>query len=121
MCQQILLLCLCTESKYKPCCLEFGIDIYVLIEKLQWSEYFPPSIRIFVKELEQMTTNLTRGPLAQELLQSPQEQGRSIHEIDKIRERLEAEKMELQAALEKADGALEALSLCLARTALASV
>merc|ERR1712110_1040474 len=31
----------------------------------------------------------------------------SIHEIDKIRKRLEAEKMELQAALEEAEGALE--------------
>merc|ERR1711997_814758 len=35
------------------------------------------------------------------------EGGRSIHEIDKIRKRLEAEKMELQAALEEAEGALE--------------
>merc|ERR1712241_195668 len=34
------------------------------------------------------------------------EGGRSIHEIDKIRKRLEAEKMELQAALEEAEGAL---------------
>merc|ERR1712228_603750 len=33
------------------------------------------------------------------------EGGRSIHEIDKIRKRLEAEKMELQAALEEAEGA----------------
>merc|ERR1711971_1094371 len=32
---------------------------------------------------------------------------RSIHEIDKIRKRLEAEKMELQAALEEAEGAPE--------------
>merc|ERR1712190_128080 len=35
------------------------------------------------------------------------EGGRSIHEIDKIRKRLEAEKMELQAALEEAEGSLE--------------
>merc|ERR1711953_1030645 len=35
------------------------------------------------------------------------EGGRSIHEIDKIRKRLEAEKLELQAALEEAEGALE--------------
>merc|ERR1711902_38278 len=35
------------------------------------------------------------------------EGGRSIHEIDKIRRRLEAEKLELQAALEEAEGALE--------------
>merc|ERR1711902_69147 len=35
------------------------------------------------------------------------EGGRSIHEIDKIRKRFEAEKLELQAALEEAEGALE--------------
>merc|ERR1712198_618511 len=35
------------------------------------------------------------------------EGGRSIHEIDKIRKRLEAEKLELGAALEEAEGALE--------------
>merc|ERR1712165_646084 len=35
------------------------------------------------------------------------EGGHSIHEIDKIRKRLEAEKLELQAALEEAEGALE--------------
>merc|ERR1711902_118543 len=35
------------------------------------------------------------------------EGGRSNHEIDKIRKRLEAEKMELQAALEEAEGSLE--------------
>merc|ERR1712141_545940 len=35
------------------------------------------------------------------------EGGRSIHEIDKIRKRLDAEKLELQAALEEAEGSLE--------------
>merc|ERR1712036_115083 len=35
------------------------------------------------------------------------EGGRSIHDIDKIRKRLEAEKMELEAALSEAEGALE--------------
>merc|ERR1719500_1326716 len=35
------------------------------------------------------------------------EGGRSIHEIDKIRKRLEAEKMELEAALSEAEGTLE--------------
>merc|ERR1712226_918227 len=35
------------------------------------------------------------------------EGGRSIHEIDKIRKRLVAEKMELEAALSEAEGALE--------------
>ena len=35
------------------------------------------------------------------------EGGRSIHEIDKICKRLEAEKMELEAALSEAERALE--------------
>jgi len=35
------------------------------------------------------------------------EGGRSIHETDKLRRRLELEKEELQAALEEAEGALE--------------
>merc|ERR1719394_1995339 len=35
------------------------------------------------------------------------EGGRSIHEIDKIRKRLEAEKLELQDALEEAEATLE--------------
>merc|ERR1719213_746941 len=35
------------------------------------------------------------------------EGGRTIHEIDKIRKRLENEKLELQAALEEAQSALE--------------
>ena len=35
------------------------------------------------------------------------EGGRSIHEIDKIRKRLEAEKMELESALEEAEATLE--------------
>merc|ERR1719445_274414 len=35
------------------------------------------------------------------------EGGKSIHEIDKIRKRLEAEKLELQAALEEAEATLE--------------
>merc|ERR1712212_116274 len=35
------------------------------------------------------------------------EGGRTIHEIDKIRKRLEGEKLELQAAIEEAEGVLE--------------
>merc|ERR1711936_150288 len=42
-----------------------------------------------------------------DILDQISEGGRSIHEIDKIRKRLEAEKLELQAALEEAEGALE--------------
>ena len=35
------------------------------------------------------------------------EGGRGVHELDKLRRRLELEKEELQAALEEAEGALE--------------
>merc|ERR1719154_460090 len=43
----------------------------------------------------------------QDIMDQITEGGRSIHEIDKIRKRLEAEKMELEAALSEAEGALE--------------
>merc|ERR1712181_130439 len=42
-----------------------------------------------------------------DIMDQIREGGRSIHEIDKIRKRWEAEKMELQAALEEVEGALE--------------
>merc|ERR1711881_217219 len=45
--------------------------------------------------------------LSNEIKDQISEGGRSIHEIDKIRKRLEAEKLELEAALEEAEGALE--------------
>merc|ERR1719516_476304 len=44
------------------------------------------------------------------------EGGRSIHEIDKIRKRLEAEKMELQSALEEAEATLEQMELSQVKT-----
>merc|ERR1712106_46314 len=43
----------------------------------------------------------------EDIMDQISEGGRSIHEIDKIRKRLEAEKMELEAALSEAEGALE--------------
>merc|ERR1712106_1262771 len=43
----------------------------------------------------------------QDIMDQITEGGRSIHEIDKIRKRLEAEKLELEAALSEAEGALE--------------
>merc|ERR1712168_1197700 len=51
--------------------------------------------------------NKTLSNEIKDLMDQISEGGRSIHEIDKIRKRLEAEKMELQAALEEAEGALE--------------
>merc|ERR1712241_1115889 len=51
--------------------------------------------------------NKTLSNEIKDIMDQISEGGRSIHEIDKIRKRLEAEKMELQVALEEAEGALE--------------
>merc|ERR550517_1825188 len=51
--------------------------------------------------------NKTLSTEIKDIMDQISEGGRSIHEIDKIRKRLEAEKLELQAALEEAEGALE--------------
>merc|ERR1712111_196090 len=51
--------------------------------------------------------NKTLSNEIKDIMDQISEGGRSIHEIDKIRKRLEAEKLELQAALEEAEGALE--------------
>merc|ERR1712015_25749 len=51
--------------------------------------------------------NKTLSNEIKDIMDQISEGGRSIHEIDKIRKRLEAEKIELQAALEEAEGALE--------------
>merc|ERR1712111_250302 len=50
--------------------------------------------------------NKTLSNEIKDIMDQISEGGRSIHEIDKIRKRLEAEKLELQAALEEAEGAL---------------
>jgi len=51
--------------------------------------------------------NKTLSNEIKDIMDQISEGGRSIHEIDKIRKRLEAEKMELEAALSEAEGALE--------------
>merc|ERR1719216_611422 len=51
--------------------------------------------------------NKTLSNEIKDIMDQISEGGRSIHEIDKIRKRLEAEKSELQGALEEAEGALE--------------
>merc|ERR1711863_23919 len=51
--------------------------------------------------------NSTLSNEIKDIMDQISEGGRSIHEIDKIRKRLEAEKMELEAALSEAEGALE--------------
>merc|ERR1711970_293530 len=51
--------------------------------------------------------NKTLSNEIKDIMDQISEGGRSIHEIDKIRKRLEAEKLELQAALEEAEATLE--------------
>merc|ERR1719186_550965 len=51
--------------------------------------------------------NKTLSNEIKDILDQISEGGRNIHEIDKIRKRLEAEKLELQAALEEAEATLE--------------
>ena len=51
--------------------------------------------------------NKTLSIEIKDIMDSITEGGRSIHEIDKIRKKLEAEKLELEAALSEAEGILE--------------
>merc|ERR1712153_117058 len=51
--------------------------------------------------------NKTLSNEIQDIMDQITEGGRSLHEIDKIRKRLEAEKLELQSALEEAEATLE--------------
>merc|ERR1719237_1549311 len=51
--------------------------------------------------------NKTLSKEIKDIMDQISEGGRSIHEIDKIRKRLEAEKLELQSALEEAEATLE--------------
>ena len=61
-----------------------------------------------VLQLEEVRReNKTLSNEIKDIMDQITEGGRSIHEIDKIRKRLEAEKMELEAALSEAEGALE--------------
>merc|ERR1712128_219001 len=61
-----------------------------------------------VLQLEEVRReNKTLSTEIKDIMDQITEGGRSIHEIDKIRKRLEAEKMELEAALSEAEGALE--------------
>merc|ERR1711892_696329 len=61
-----------------------------------------------VLQLEEVRReNKTLSIEIKDIMDQITEGGRSIHEIDKIRKRLEAEKMELEAALSEAEGALE--------------
>merc|ERR1711892_124713 len=61
-----------------------------------------------VLQLEEVQReNKTLSTEIKDIMDQISEGGRSIHEIDKIRKRLEAEKLELEAALSEAEGALE--------------
>merc|ERR1712041_40246 len=61
-----------------------------------------------VLQLEEVRReNKTLSNEIKDIMDQISEGGRSIHEIDKIRKRLEAEKLELQSALEEAEATWE--------------
>merc|ERR1712180_86137 len=61
-----------------------------------------------VLQLEEVRReNKTLSNEIKDIMDQISEGGRSIHEIDKIGKRLEAEKLELQSALEEAEATLE--------------
>merc|ERR1712002_491584 len=72
-----------------------------------------------VLQLEEVRReNKTLSNEIKDIMDQISEGGRSIHEIDKIRKRLEAEKLELEAALSEAEGAVEQEENKLLRVAL---
>ena len=102
---------------------------------LQWSSQYEARIRLYLHNyirpfsdvlcrdniswkwlgcaiglIDQASYLPTRGKFSDEihdLTDQLGEGGKSVHEMDKLRRRLELEKEELQAALEEAEGALE--------------
>merc|ERR1719431_1580660 len=62
---------------------------------------------IIIQLEEVRRENKTLSNEIKDIMDQITEGGRSIHEIEKVRKRLEAEKLELQAALEEAEATLE--------------
>merc|ERR1712079_428769 len=101
-----------TISEFKGKCdrLSFDLDVSQKETRNASSELFKvkSAYEETVLQLEEVRReNKTLSNEIKDIMDQITEGGRSIHEIDKIRKRLEAEKMELEAALSEAEGALE--------------
>jgi len=73
-------------------CFETNVSARAKVSR--WIESMFSSSLVCADEIHDLTDQLGEG-------------GRSVHEMDKVRRRLELEKEELQAALEEAEAALE--------------
>merc|ERR1711983_29010 len=99
-----------SEYKGKVDRLSFDLDVSQKETRNASSELFKikPAYEETVLQLEEVRReNKTLSNEIKDIMDQITEGGRSIHEIDKIRKRLEAEKMELQSALEEAEATLE--------------
>merc|ERR1712027_23180 len=99
-----------SEYKGKVDRLSFDLDVSQKETRNASSELFKvkSAYEETMLQLEEVRReNKTLSNEIKDIMDQISEGGRSIHEIDKIRKRLEAEKMELEAALSEAEGALE--------------
>merc|ERR1712106_1309493 len=98
------------EMKGKVDRLSFDLDVSQKDTRNASSELFKvkSAYEESILQLEEVRReNKTLSNEIKDIMDQITEGGRSIHEIDKIRKRLEAEKPELEAALSEAEGALE--------------
>merc|ERR1711881_441096 len=101
---------LCAEWKAKAAGLGMDLDVAQMECRNASSELFKVknAYEEGVAQLEEVRReNKVLSNEIKDIMDQISEGGRSIHEIDKIRKRLAAEKAELQAAREEAEGALE--------------
>merc|ERR1719283_588813 len=96
-----------SEMKGKVDRLSFDLDVSQKETRMASAELFKvkSAYEETILQLEEVRReNKTLSNEIKDIMDQITEGGRSIHEIDKIRKRLEAEKMELQSALEEAEG-----------------
>merc|ERR1712226_646346 len=99
-----------SEWKGKVDRLSFDLDVSQKETRNASSELFKvkSAYEETMLQLEEVRReNKTLSNEIKDIMDQISEGGRSIHEIDKIRKRLEAEKLELQSALEEAEATLE--------------
>merc|ERR1711892_1623603 len=99
-----------SEMKGKVDRLSFDLDVSQKDTRNASSELFKvkSAYEEIILQLEEVRReNKTLSNEIKDIMDQNTEGGRSIHEIDKIRKRLEAEKLELQSALEEAEATLE--------------